>query len=61
MECLAILKLRNISSTAIKCLLFKKDVDINNVLIPNKISTGKITINNLLVTCIMIIKLSYCV
>ena len=36
-----------------------KDVDIEKVLISNKISFGERTISTLLVTCIMIIKLSY--
>ena len=34
-----------------------RDTDIEKVLASNKISLGKITINTLLVTCIMIIKL----
>ena len=34
-----------------------RDTDTEKVLASNKISLGKITINTLLVTCIMIIKL----
>ena len=41
---------------------FKKYVDIEKVLVSNKISFGeKKTISTLLVTCIMIIKLSHCI
>ena len=36
-----------------------KAVDIEKVLVSNKISFGKKTINTLLVTCIMIIKLNH--
>ena len=35
-----ILKLKNINFTAIK-VLFIKDVDIDNVLVPNKVSSGE--------------------
>ena len=37
-----------------------RDVDIDKVLVSNKISCGKKSINTLLVTCIMIIKLNHC-
>ena len=39
--------------------IFKKGVDIGKVLVSNKISYNEKTINTLLVTCIMIIKLSH--
>ena len=43
-----------------KTSIFLKDVDIEKVLVSNKISFGKKrTINTLLVTCIMITKLSH--
>ena len=38
---------------------FLKDIDIEKVLVSNDISSGKKTVNTLLVTCIMIIKLSH--
>ena len=38
---------------------FLKDVNIEKVLVSNKISFGEQTINTLLVTCIMIIKLNH--
>ena len=45
--------------TAIR-LFFKKDINTENVLVSKKIYFGeKKTINTLLVTCIMIIKLSH--
>ena len=37
-----------------------RDVDIDKVLVSNKISCGRKSINTLLVTCIMIIKLNHC-
>ena len=39
--------------------IFLRDVDIEKVLVSNKISFGEKTINNLLVTCIMVIKLNH--
>ena len=39
--------------------IFKKGVDIGKVLVSNKISYNEKAINTLLVTCIMIIKLSH--
>ena len=39
--------------------MFLEDVDINNALVSNKIFSGEKTINTLLVTCRMIIKLSH--
>ena len=39
--------------------IFLKDVDIEKVLVSTKISFVKKTISTLLVTCIMIIKLSH--
>ena len=43
-----------------KIPIFLKDADIEKVLVSNKITFGeKKTINTLLVTCIMIIKLSH--
>ena len=44
-----------------KSSIFLKGVDIEKVLVPNKISSGVKNYNILLVTCIMIIKLSYCI
>ena len=41
-----------------KTPIFLNDVDIEKVLLSIKISFGEKTINTLLVTCIMIIKLS---
>ena len=41
-----------------KTPIFKKDVDIGKVLVSNKIFSAE-NINTLLVTCIMIIKLSH--
>ena len=38
---------------------FLKDVDIEKVLVPKKIYFDEKTINTLLVTCVMIIKLSH--
>ena len=38
---------------------FLEDIDIDNVLVSNKISSGKKTVNTLLITCMMIMKLSY--
>ena len=60
-----ILKLKNINFTTIKVLFFLENVNIENVLVSNKISSGekKKTKNSLLVTCMMIIKLNnyiYC-
>ena len=53
------LKLKNINFTAINAPFFLEDLDIENVWVSNKISFGeKATIDTLLVTCIMIIKLS---
>ena len=54
--CVAILKLKKIIFIAVrppKCL---KDVDIEKVLVSNKISFGEQNCNYFLVTCIMIIK-----
>ena len=42
-----------------KTTSFWKDVDIEKVLVSNKISLVKKNINTLLVTCIMIIKLCH--
>ena len=42
-----------------KSPIFLKDVDINNVLVSNKISSDEKTINTLLVTCMIMIKLSH--
>ena len=39
--------------------IFKKDVDIEKVLVSNKISFGEKTRNTLLLACIMIMKLSH--
>ena len=59
-EHLAILKLKKINFTTIKVLFFKKDVDIEKVLVSNKISLREQKpISTLLDTCIMIIKLSH--
>ena len=44
-----------------KSPIFKKDVDIEKVLVSNKFCSGKKSINTLLVTCIMMIKLSHCI
>ena len=44
-----------------KTPIFLKDADIEKVLVSNKISFGEKTINTLLVTCIMIIKLNHCI
>ena len=38
---------------------FFEDIDIDNVLVSNKISSGKKTVNTLLITCMMIMKLSH--
>ena len=43
-----------------KSPIFKKDVDIEKVLVSNKIPfVGKKAINTLLITCILIIKLTH--
>ena len=42
-----------------KCPLLLEDVDIDNVLVSNKISFGEKTINTLLFTFMMIVKLSH--
>ena len=42
-----------------KTPIFKKDVDIEKVLVSKKISFGEKPTNTLLVTCIMIIKLRH--
>ena len=42
-----------------KTPIFLEDVNINNILVSNKISSGEKAINALLVTCIMIMKLSH--
>ena len=42
-----------------KSPIFLKDVDIEKVLVSNKISSDEKNYNTLLVTCIMIIKLSH--
>ena len=55
---LANLKLKKKIFTAIKAY-FLKHVDIEKVLVSNKISFGEKTRNTLLVTCIKIIKLSH--
>ena len=39
--------------------IFLKDVDIEKVLVSNKLFSGKKTVNTLLVSCIMMIKLSH--
>ena len=39
--------------------IFSKNVDIGKLLVSNKIFFGEKTINTLLVTCIMIIRLSH--
>ena len=38
-----------------------RDVDMEKVIVSNKVSFGEKTINTLLVTCIMILKLSHCI
>ena len=38
---------------------FLEDIDIDNVLVSNKISSGRKTVNTLLITCMMIMKLSH--
>ena len=38
---------------------FLEDIDIDNMLVSNKISSGKKTVNTLLITCMMIMKLSH--
>ena len=43
-----------------KALFFLEDVDINNALVSKKISSRKKTLNTLLFTCAMIIKLIHC-
>ena len=43
----------------VKRLLFLRDVDIWKLLVSKKISFGEETINTLLVTCMIIIKLSF--
>ena len=53
------IEIEKINFTGIRLLFFKKDVDIEKVLVSSKISSGKIAINTLLVNCIMIIKLSH--
>ena len=40
-------------------IFFLKDLDIEKVLVSNKIYFGEKNINTLLVTCIMIVKLSH--
>ena len=42
-----------------KSSIFLKDVDIEKVLVSSKIFSGEETINTLLVTCIIIIKLGH--
>ena len=42
-----------------KSSIFLKDVDIEKVLVSSKIFSGEETINTLLVTCVIIIKLSH--
>ena len=42
-----------------KAPILLKDVDIKKVLVSKKISFGKKTISTLLVTCVMIIRLSH--
>ena len=44
-----------------KTAIFLKDVDIEKVLVSNKISFDEKTISTLLVVCIMIINLSHCI
>ena len=53
------IEIEKINFTGIRLLFFKKDVDIEKVLVSSKISSGKKAINTLLVNCIMIIKLSH--
>ena len=54
-----ILKLKTINLTTTKVLFLYEDVDTEKALVSNKISSGEKTINTLLVTCMMIIKLNY--
>ena len=54
-----ILRLKNITSAAIKVLILRKDGGIENVLVSSKISFGEKTISSSLVTYTMIIKLSH--
>ena len=54
-----ILKLKKKNFTAIKILFCLGDVDINHVLVSIKIYFGEKTINTLLVTYMMIIKLNH--
>ena len=42
-----------------KSSIFLKDVDIEKVLVSSKIFSGEETINTLLVTCVIIVKLSH--
>ena len=42
-----------------KNLFFKKDVDVDNILLSNRLAIGEKTVNTLLVTCRMIMKLSH--
>ena len=42
-----------------KSSIFLKDVDIEKLLVSSKIFSGEETINTLVVTCIIIIKLSH--
>ena len=44
--------------TAIKKPIFVEDIDIEKVLVSNKISSSQKNVNTLSVTCIMIIKLN---
>ena len=42
-----------------KSSIFLKDVDIEKVLVSSKIFSGEETMNTLLVTCVIIVKLSH--
>ena len=53
-----ILKLKSIGFTTIN-VLFLKDVDINNVLVTNQISSGNKKKIKYFAACMMIIKLSH--
>ena len=44
-----------------KSPVLKDDIDINKVLVPNKVSPGKENIKTLLVTKVMVIKIVHCI
>ena len=56
-----LLKMENVAFTATKVLFFLEDVDIKNKLLSKKMSSGEKNYRyfTLLVTCMMIIKLSH--